>query len=116
MKRILKNLAIFLQVIIGKILDIKYLDKSGQEFIYDLFLNKFIHINKYVRHNSLNYIVQLTCERNFKKNLHYIFKPKKIEDYSEKLYNLLPESEIPRDIIELQKELTETQSLLHLTK
>lgn len=89
-----------------KILDIKYLDKSGQEFIYDLFLNKFIHINKYVRHNSLNYIVQLTCERNFKKNLHYIFKPKKIEDYSEKLYNLLPESEIPRDIIELQKELS----------
>lgn len=87
-----------------KILAIKYLNKVGQEFIYDLYLNEFISVSE--DNNPWEYIIGIISSGKFKKNLHFIFRPKKIEEYSEYIFNRLPNLDVPNDIMELQEELS----------
>lgn len=85
-----------------KILDIKYVDKKNREFIYDLFLDSFIPTNKKIK-SHMQYIS--TISQSFKKNLHFLYRPVMIENYSEELFMVLPSLEIPEEIRSLQKEL-----------
>lgn len=87
-----------------KILAIKYLSKENKEYIYDLYLNEYILISE--KNDPWKYIVDTVSNGRFKKNLHYIFRPKQIEDYSQELFDLLPECDIPEEIKELQEELS----------
>lgn len=95
--RIAKNL---------KILLIKFLDVSGKEQVYDVFLNQFIESNRNFS-DSYAYISQLVQSGKFTKNLHFLFKPRDIEKYAEKLTSGLSEMEVPEEIIALQEELAE---------
>ena len=87
-----------------KILAIKYLSKENKEYIYDLYLNEYILVSE--KNNPWEYIVDTVNNGRFKKNLHFIFRPKQIEEYSQEIFNLLPEREIPEEIKELQEELS----------
>jgi hypothetical protein len=90
-----------------KILDIRFFDSNTNCWIYDKFINKFffsqrdISINKYVAENSKE------------KNLHYLYKPKFIETYAEKLYTWLGESDgveenVPDEILQLIGDIKKT--------
>jgi putative DNA helicase len=87
-----------------KILEIKYLSKENKEYIYDLYLNEYILVSE--KNDPWKYIVDTVSSGRFKKNLHFIFRPKQIEDYSQKIFDLLPERDIPEEIKELQEELS----------
>lgn len=89
-----------------KILDIKFLDKQNKEFIYDRFLNEFIEIQ--VAESALDYIYKTSI--NYNKNLHFLYRPRNIEDYSEKLFAKLPQIEVP---LEIEKLCEELKSVVH---
>ncbi|KXT80414.1 DEAD/DEAH box helicase [Streptococcus oralis] len=95
--RIAKNL---------KILLIKFLDLSGKEQVYDVFLNQFIELDR-IFSGSYEYISQLVQSGKFKKNLHFLFKPRDIEKYARKLASSLSNIEVPEEIRTLQEELAE---------
>ncbi|CYU59183.1 DEAD/DEAH box helicase [Streptococcus suis] len=89
-----------------KILDIKYINKDNVEFVYDLFLDCFIEIGKV--ENQMDHISNTS--QKFSKNLHFLYRPKWIESYTEQLYSSLPLKVIPKDIKSLQEEL---QKIVH---
>lgn len=85
-----------------KILKIRYLNRSCEEYIYDLFFNEFIPTAQIVP-SSFDYITKVSI--SFRKNLHFLYRPRMIENYTEKLYSALPEESIPDEIEDLQREL-----------
>ncbi|MCT3086238.1 DEAD/DEAH box helicase [Lactococcus lactis] len=83
-----------------KLLDIDFLNNSGENLIYDRFLGDFIFQKEYKR--TSDYIF----EKSLNKNLHFLYRPKYIEEYSNILSNSLPTVfEIPSEILELIEEL-----------
>lgn len=91
-----------------KLWDIQYLGKLKKDddiqtkiYQYDRYLGTFFQLGdpvspfEYIRHNSKN------------KNLHFLFRPKYIEDYAQELFNSLESVEVSPDIQNLIIELKE---------
>lgn len=83
-----------------KILNLK-LNEKGQEFLYDRFINQFVELKKF--DSPLQYISE-TSEK-YSKNLHFLYRPKFIENYAQELFNSLDEQQVPEEILSLQTEL-----------
>lgn len=82
-----------------KLLDIKFLSENGTLSVYDRFINEMIKIEHY--DNYTEYITQ-----NLKiKNLHFLYKPRNIEEYAEELYEMLPTRKYSAEIVDLIEEL-----------
>lgn len=85
-----------------KILDIRYVSNANEQFVYEQYLGSFFKLSN--TENNLKYIVN--CSKNYKKNLHYLYKPIYIEHYAEELCNQLPEyDELPQSLANLIEEL-----------
>ena len=86
-----------------KILDIKFLgtvEKRGRAiFQYDRYLGNFVKIGD--QQNNFEYI--LNCSKE--KNLHFLYRPKFIEQYAQDLYRTLPNMDTPESIEDLINEL-----------
>lgn len=88
-----------------KILNISFLNNEGNLKYYDRYLGEFIDSEKKIRSYS-NYIF----EQSKNKNLHFLYRPRYIEEYAKLLYEKLPvieEYEIDSDIKKLISELAE---------
>lgn len=85
-----------------KILDIRYASNANEQFVYEQYLGSFFKLSN--TENNLKYIVN--CSKNYKKNLHYLYRPIYIEQYAEELYDQLPEyEELPKSLASLIEEL-----------
>ena len=84
-----------------KILKLKFLDKEGQEFLYDRFLNIFVKLEKF--DNQMTYVSDNS--EKYSKNLHFLYRPKFIENYAQDLFDKLDEKEVPEEILVLMEEL-----------
>lgn len=85
-----------------KILDIRYVSNANEQFVYEQYLGSFFKLSN--TENNLKYIVN--CSKNYKKNLHYLYRPIYIEQYAEELYDQLPEyEELPKSLASLIEEL-----------
>lgn len=88
-----------------KIMDIHFVDKDRHLFHYDRYLGEFIE-NRNVE-SKLQYVL----DKSLSKNLHFLYRPKFIEEYVELLYKFSPETTtIPIDI---QNLMTELQDVVH---
>ena len=85
-----------------KILDIRYVSNANEQFVFEQYLGSFFKLSN--TENNLKYIVN--CSKNYKKNLHYLYRPIYIEQYAEELYDQLPEyEELPKSLASLIEEL-----------
>ncbi|WP_216404869.1 DEAD/DEAH box helicase family protein [Arcanobacterium phocae] len=83
-----------------KLYEITYVDAQGKSYLYDKYLDRMVGSRVY--ENSFEFIKK----RARLKNLYYLYRPKYIEQYSKKLYDLLPSvSELDEEISELIDEL-----------
>lgn len=90
-----------------KLYEFTYLDRNKKAYIYDNYLGKFIELQN---HES---VLDFIENRKKNKNLHFLYRPVYIEEYSEKLYNALSLSnELDKEINELIQEL---KDLIHPT-
>ena len=87
-----------------KIMDIYYIDNERVVRQYDRYLGEMIKIenaNNISRHSK--YILR----ESKMKNLHYLYRPIFIEQYSEVIYQVLPNAIIPEEIKEVISEIRE---------
>lgn len=71
-----------------KVLDIKFVDDENSVFAYEPHLGILYKIGE--TNNNFNYIVNKS--KKYKKSLHFLYRPRFIEQYAEKLFEVLPET------------------------
>ena len=85
-----------------KVLDIRYVSNANEQFVFEQYLGSFFKLSN--TENNLKYIVN--CSKNYKKNLHYLYRPIYIEHCAEELCDQLPEyDELPQSLANLIEEL-----------
>ena len=85
-----------------KVLDIRYVSNANEQFVFEQYLGSFFKLSN--TENNLKYIVN--CSKNYKKNLHYLYRPIYIEHYAKELCNQLSEyDELPQSLANLIEEL-----------
>lgn len=83
-----------------KLLEVDFLDIEKKNYTYDLFLGSFLW------QKSFNSVSEYILEKSHDKNLHFLYRPRFIEEYSNLLSQKLPYStEIPSEIVDLIEEL-----------
>ena len=63
-----------------KVLDIRYVSNSNEQFVFEQYLGYFFKLPN--TENNLKYIVN--CSKNYKKNLHYLYRPIYILNFYQK--------------------------------
>ncbi|CYW45873.1 DNA helicase-like protein [Streptococcus suis] len=87
-----------------KVLDIRFVNNENSEFVYEPHLGSLYKIDEI--DNNLNYIVNKS--KNYKKSLHFLYKPRFIEQYAKELFENLPETrENSQTLVPLIEELKE---------
>lgn len=91
-----------------KILNISFLNNEGNLKYYDRYLGEFIDSEKQIRSYS-NYII----EKSRNKNLHFLYRPRYIEEYAKLLYEKLPVMEEDRIDSDIKKLISELAEIVH---
>ena len=85
-----------------KLLHIRYYDyKEEILFQYDKYFNDFLEISKKFNYDSI------ISKYSFEKNLHYLYKPKDIERYADRLSKVIPDIIITNELNDLIIELSD---------
>ena len=85
-----------------KLLNIRYYDyKEEILFQYDKYFNDFLEISKKFNYDSI------ISKYSFEKNLHYLYKPKDIERYADRLSKVIPDIIITNELNDLIIELSD---------
>lgn len=85
-----------------KLLNIRYYDLNEKIlFQYDKYFNEFLEITKNLNYDSI------ISKYSFEKNLHYLYKPKDIESYADRLSKIIPDIIITNELNDLISELAD---------
>lgn len=85
-----------------KLLNIRYYDyKEEILFQYDKYFSDFLEISKKFNYDSI------ISKYSFEKNLHYLYKPKDIERYADRLSKVIPDIIITNELNDLIIELSD---------
>ena len=88
-----------------KLLNIRYYDSNEKIlFQYDKYFNEFLEISKNFNYDSI------ISKYSFEKNLHYLYKPKDIESYADRLSKIIPDIIITNALNDL---IIELEDLIH---
>ncbi|MGT2785762.1 DEAD/DEAH box helicase [Streptococcus merionis] len=87
-----------------KVLDIRFVNMENDEFAYDQYLGSLYKIGE--TDNNFGYIINET--QKYKKSLHFLYRPRFIEQYAKELFENLPETtDRPQTLVNLIEELKE---------
>lgn len=87
-----------------KVLDVRYVNSENSEFAYEPHLGSLYNIGE--TGDKLDYIVNES--QNYKKSLHFLYRPRFIEKYAEELFVSLPKlSNQSQSLLDLIEELKE---------
>lgn len=88
-----------------KLLNIRYYDLNEEIlFQYDKYFNEFLEISKNFNYESI------ISKYGFEKNLHYLYKPKDVESYADRLSKMIPDIIITNELNDL---IIELEDLIH---
>ena len=85
-----------------KLLNIRYYDSNEKIlFQYDKYFNEFLEISKNFNYDNI------ISKYSFEKNLHYLYKPKDVESYADRLSKIIPDIIITNELNDLIIELSD---------